>query len=166
MNKINNPYLTFPIQRPFFTIIVSVIITAFLGIGTLWLNIDDDFVKMFPDNIQSKVVWDEIQEEFGSTEQLVIAFGHKNQTIITDKKAFATLKQFIKKLNELNDLIDYAISINNFSILDQENKYQSFSEYNEIQINNFMNQDRSYISIYIAPKVGENNAKLVKEVKI
>ena len=166
MNKINNPYLTFPINKPFTTIIVSIIVTALISVGVLWIKIDDDFVKMFPDDIKSKVIWDEIQEEFGSTEQLVVAFGDRKQTIENDQEAFSKLNYFIKHLNKLNHLVDYVVSINNFSISGYDNDYQVFSDYSENQIDYFMNDDRSYIATYIVPKVGINNARLVKEVNL
>ena len=51
----------------------------------------DDFVKMFPDDIPSKMIWDEIQKEFGSTEHLVIAFGNKDKSILLNNKT----KKFI-----------------------------------------------------------------------
>ena len=111
MNKLNNPYLTFPVEKPLLCIAFTVIITLIIGIGSYWIKIDDDFVKMFPKNIKSKIIWDEIQSEFGSSEKLVIAFGNKKQSItnyndafVDDEEAYAKLKHLIIELNELSDL--------------------------------------------------------------
>ena len=172
MNKLNNPYLTFPVEKPLLCIAFTVIITLIIGIGSYWIKIDDDFVKMFPKNIKSKIIWDEIQSEFGSSEKLVIAFGNKKQSItnyndafVDDEEAYAKLKHLIIELNELSDLIDYVLSINNFNYKDDDIDYNSFSDHSQNQRDNFMNQTESYVSIYISPKVGINNTSLVNEVK-
>ena len=172
MNKLNNPYLTFPVEKPLLCIAFTVIITLIIGIGSYWIKIDDDFVKMFPKNIKSKIIWDEIQSEFGSSEKLVIAFGNKKQSItnyndafVDDEEAYAKLKHLIIELNELSDLIDYVLSINNFNYKDDDIDYNSFSDHSQNQRDNFMNQTESYVSVYISPKVGINNTILVNEVK-
>ncbi len=172
MNKLNNPYLTFPVEKPLLCIAFTVIITLIIGIGSYWIKIDDDFVKMFPKNIKSKIIWDEIQSEFGSSEKLVIAFGNKKQSItnyndafVDDEEAYAKLKHLIIELNELSDLIDYVLSINNFNYKDDDIDYNSFSDHSQNQRDNFMNQTESYVSVYISPKVGINNTSLVNEVK-
>ena len=172
MNKLHNLYLTFPVEKPLSCIAFSVIITLIIGIGSYWIKIDDDFVKMFPKNIKSKIIWDEIQSEFGSSEKLVIAFGNKKQSItdyndafVDDEEAYAKLTHLIIELNKLSDLIDYVLSINNFSYKDDNIDYNSFSDHSQNQRNNFMNQTESFVSVYISPKVGINNTSLVNEVK-
>ena len=133
MNKLNNPYLTFPVEKPLLCIAFTVIITLIIGIGSYWIKIDDDFVKMFPKNIKSKIIWDEIQSEFGSSEKLVIAFGNKKQSItnyndafVDDEEAYAKLKHLIivfglNSLCELkiNSLFPKGTLNNNFPFLDK-----------------------------------------------
>ena len=114
MNKTNNPYLRFPLEKPLLTIVVSLIIVGFLSLGISWIKIDDDFVKMFPDNIKSKIIWDEIQEDFGSTERLVVAFGRTDNSILDDRESHSKLKDFTDELKKI-DLINYVTSINNFA---------------------------------------------------
>ena len=36
---------------------------------------DDDMMKMLPKNLESRISWDEVQQEFGSTEIIFVAFG-------------------------------------------------------------------------------------------
>ena len=164
MNKTNNPYLRLPLEKPLLTIVVSLIIVGFLSLGISWIKIDDDFVKMFPDNIKSKIIWDEIQKDFGSTERLVVAFGRINQSLLDDERSHSKLKDFTDKLEKI-DLVDYTTSINSFAIED-DNIPVKFSDYNQKKIDSFMNQDRSYVSIYITPKININNADLVSKVKV
>ena len=72
--KLINSTLNFPVQ----TLCISLILTILLSIGLKWSIIDDDFVKLLPQNIPSKIIWDEIQDDFGASETMVIAFGNKN----------------------------------------------------------------------------------------
>ena len=65
-----------PLKKPHLTVLFSILVTLILSIGSIWILVDDDFVKMFPDNIKSKKVWDDIQNEFGSTEYLTVALSH------------------------------------------------------------------------------------------
>ena len=46
-----------------------------------WFTIDDDFLKLLPQNIPSKIIWDELQEDFGASEIMLIAFGNKDISI-------------------------------------------------------------------------------------
>ena len=56
-----------PLKKPYLTIFLSIFFTLILSLGGIWILIDDDFVKMFPDDIPSKKIWDEIQNEFGTS---------------------------------------------------------------------------------------------------
>ena len=49
----------------------------------------DDLVKTFPQNMPSKIIWDDIQEEFGQTEFVFVAFGNPGNNILEDKWAIA-----------------------------------------------------------------------------
>ena len=51
MNSLTRLYTTYPIDRPVLTIIIVLMISAFLALGSKWIFIDDDFVKMFPEQI-------------------------------------------------------------------------------------------------------------------
>ena len=167
MNKIKTQYLRLPLDRPYLTLFLSFIVVFFLAIGISWIRIDDDFVKMFPDDIKSKAVWDQVQEEFGSTEHLVVAFGYKDKNLLNDKKAYKNLSSLVKEFEEVDHLIDKVLSINNtFSIgADTDKEKKSLLDYKIYDRRHFMNEEENYISIYIVPKVGVNNADLVKEVK-
>ena len=57
------------------TIVLSVIATIMMGSGIRFLILDDDMMKMLPKNLESRISWDEVQNEFGSTEIIFVAFG-------------------------------------------------------------------------------------------
>ena len=71
------------LDRPIRVIILSVIATIIMGFGLQFFVVDDDVMKMLPKNLESRLSWDALQDEFGSTEMIFIAFGHKNKTIFT-----------------------------------------------------------------------------------
>ena len=71
--------------------------------GLQFLVIDDDMMKMLPKNIESRVIWDSIQKDFGSTEIIYIAFGNKSKEIYT-QDAFATLWDIANALNNIKSV--------------------------------------------------------------
>ena len=52
-----------------------------MGYGLRFLVMDDDMMKMLPKNLESRISWDEVQNEFGSTEIIFIAFGRKDSSV-------------------------------------------------------------------------------------
>ena len=165
MNSLTRLYTTYPIDRPVLTIIIVLMISAFLALGSKWIFIDDDFVKMFPEQIPSKQIWDEIQNEFGSTEYLIAAIEHDN--ILNDSKFYNRISSFSNKLYQATDsngnqLVNRVLSITELDIFSDQKK-EKFSEYDEIIKNRFIKDD--FISIAIVPQNNINNAELVSEVK-
>lgn len=89
MNKIKN-YSDHPIRRwfiyqsinhPVRSIVVSLFATIVMASGLTFLVIDDDMMKMLPKNLESRKAWDSLQDEFGSTEVIFVAFGEKGRSI-------------------------------------------------------------------------------------
>tara|TARA_A200000159_G_C7332767_1_gene343718 strand:+ start:582 stop:2765 length:2184 start_codon:yes stop_codon:yes gene_type:complete len=77
-----------------------------------FIVIDDDMLAMLPNNMSSKLSWDAVQDEFGSTESIFIAFGNKDKTIF-NKSTFSDLWKLtnelesqpeIKKVTSLSNL--------------------------------------------------------------
>ena len=79
-----NQTINFPIR----TIFISLVLTAFMGLGLQWFEIDDDFVKLLPQDIPSKIIWDDIQEDFGASEIMMIAFGSKDISIFSEETMY------------------------------------------------------------------------------
>ena len=91
------------LHHPKKTIFCSLLITMILMSGLQFLVIDDDMMKMLPKNIESRVIWDSIQKDFGSTEIIYIAFGNKSKEIYT-QDAFATLWDIANALNNIKSV--------------------------------------------------------------
>ena len=161
-NSIKKLYLNLPLRKPVLTILISTFFTLFLSMGILWIHIDDDFVKMFPDEIPSKLTWDNIQEDFGATDYLVVAFGYNNQSILNDNKAYQKLVDVVDEFVKLKKLVSQVISItDDLFFMDSAN---NLSDYKIDYRKRFMHNS-NYASIYVVPKVGINNAELVNEVQ-
>ena len=160
-----------PLKRPYLTISLSVLFTLILSLGTIWILIDDDFVKMFPDNIESKKVWDDIQDEFGATEYLTVALSHPG--ILSDTLTHNNIVSYISDIEKIKNqkgdlLVERVLSITNFDFSNKSNKKQIIQDYNQNLIDRFvhvLNKDSIFLSIYIAPKKNVNNSKLVENVK-
>ena len=77
--KIKNYLINQSTNHSLETFVISLLLTLFVFWGFKNFKVDDDLVKTFPQNMPSKIIWDDIQEEFGQTEFIFVAFG-KNYT--------------------------------------------------------------------------------------
>ena len=75
MSEIQSKYSSHPLRKwfiiqsldyPWRTIIISLMATILLGSGIRFFLIDDDMMKILPKELDSRISWDVIQEEFGS----------------------------------------------------------------------------------------------------
>lgn len=70
-----------PKQSVALAVVMSLIITS----GVRFIHIEDDLMKMLPQDIPSRIVWNEIEEQFGSTEPIFISIGQRGESIFTPK---------------------------------------------------------------------------------
>ena len=110
------------------TIIVSLIATLIMASGMQFFVIDDDMMKMLPKNLESRIAWDKVQEEFGSTEIIFISFGEKGKSIFSPD-AFEVLWDVSMELEALNE-IEEAQSISTTTRIDN---YDGFMEIDDLQ---------------------------------
>ena len=104
-----------------------------------FIVVDDDMLAMLPNNMSSKLSWDAVQDEFGSTESIFIAFGNKDKTIF-NKSSFSDLWKLtnelesrpeIKKITSLSNLP----KIENVDGFLEVHSLQPSEELDDIQIN-------------------------------
>ena len=60
---------------------ILLIMTFIFAFGIKWFHIDDDMMKMLPEDIESRVSWEEIQNEFGNVDLMFVTLGEENKTI-------------------------------------------------------------------------------------
>ena len=73
------------LEHPKRTIALAMFFTLILASGLRFFTIDDNMLKMMPEDLESRISWDNIQDEFGSTEVIFIAFGHEGKNIFYPK---------------------------------------------------------------------------------
>ncbi|MFL2989782.1 MAG: RND family transporter [Candidatus Neomarinimicrobiota bacterium] len=104
-----------------------------------FIVVDDDMLAMLPNNMSSKLSWDAVQDEFGSTESIFIAFGNKDKTIF-NKSTFSDLWKLtnelesqpeIKKVTSLSNLP----KIENVDDFLEVHSLQPSEELDDLQIN-------------------------------
>ena len=97
------------INAPYKIIALSLLLSVFIGSGLRWFHIDDDFFKMFPKDLDSRILWEDMVDEFGDSEFLFIAFGKEGQDIynvdVIDK--VTQLTRDIEKIS----IVDKVISL-------------------------------------------------------
>ena len=145
MNKIVSKYSDHPIRswiisqslnRPKRTLLSSLIFTLILASGLRFFIIDDDMLKMMPEDLPSRVSWDNIQEEFGSTEVIFIAFGHEGRDVFTPK-ALAQMWDLSEAL-EASTWVDKVTSVSTSTRMDS---YDGFMEIDDLQLNRDLSTD-------------------------
>ena len=124
--------LDFPVR----TIIFSLLITLFTASGARFFIIDDDMLKILPKDLDSRVSWDLIQDEFGSTEVIFVAFGKEGKSIF-NPGAMATLWDLTKALEGTNQ-VEEVISISSATRMDNND---GFMEIDDLQPERNLNQE-------------------------
>ena len=137
MSEIQSRYSSHPLRKwfitqsldyPWRTIIISLIATIFLGSGIRFFIIDDDMMKILPKELDSRISWDVIQEEFGSTEVIFIAFGKQGKSIFTPD-ALATLWDIAVQLEATNEVEE----ITSISTATRMDNLDGFMEIDDLQ---------------------------------
>ena len=105
MNKIINKSITSPIQ----VAIISILLTIFLASGVRWFIIDDDFFKMFPKDLESRLLWEDMTSEFGDSEFLFIAFG-QDENEIYNIETINKVRALTDELEKIS-IVDKVISL-------------------------------------------------------
>ena len=60
LNKIKQIFILQAIEHSLRTLIFSLGLTAFICFGFQYFYLEDDLMKTFPQNLKSKVIWNEI----------------------------------------------------------------------------------------------------------
>ena len=157
------------LNHPHFNIILTIGLTLTVGSGISFLTIDDDMMAMLPKDLDSRISWDAVQDEFGSTEVVFIAFGKKGRSIL-NSESFAALWDVTAELQE-RSVIDEVTCITTMSRIDSDDGFMLISdlqprrELNMLEIeriDHYLNQnpsirkrvlsrDKEYFNIMVQP---------------
>ena len=158
-SKIKNNLINQSLNSPIRTLIISILCTLFIFLGFKNFKVDDDLVKTFPQNMESKLIWDDIQEEFGQTEFIFVAFGKPGYNILNDKWAIAQSQFFTDAiLSEISDKVDKVISLSTYNKIDGNNDFLDIGLLqDEDFIKNFSNDEITLKSLdYIRTYLSDN----------
>ena len=110
------------------TVFLSVIATILMGSGIRFLVMDDDMMKMLPKNLDSRISWEEVQNEFGSTEIIFVAFGSKDSSAYN-----AHVLGNLWQLSENLELLESVSEVTNVSSSTKIEQYDGFMEIDDLQ---------------------------------
>ncbi|MCS5653367.1 MAG: MMPL family transporter, partial [Candidatus Marinimicrobia bacterium] len=105
---------------------MPVLFTLSMGLGINYLVIDDDMMAMLPETLDSRISWDAVQDEFGSTEVIFIAFGNKGKTVYSSE-TFSLLWDLTKALENVNQ-VEEVSCITTISRIDSEDGFMEISD--------------------------------------
>ena len=114
------------LANPKKAIALPVLFTLFMGLGINYLVLDDDMMAMLPETLDSRMSWDAVQDEFGSTEVIFIAFGNKGKTVYSSE-SFALLWDLTKALENVNQ-VEKVSCITTISKIDSEDGFMEISD--------------------------------------
>ena len=77
--KINKILIHACITYPKLVISTSLFITLLIISGSPYVQQDDNMINLLPEDIGSRQIFQEIQDEYGLTEYMYVAIGNKNQ---------------------------------------------------------------------------------------
>lgn len=124
------------LDHPKRTILISILATLIVASGISFFTIDDDMMKMMPKSLESRISWEEVQDEFGSTEVIFIAFGNEGQSIF-HPNALAALWNLSEELEATLD-VDEVTCISTSTRMDS---YDGFMEIDDLQPDRDLTQD-------------------------
>ena len=133
------------IKRPIPTIVISIAFTILISMGIQFIVVDDDMMKMLPSNIESKKSWDDIQNDFGSTEIIFVAFGQKDSSVYKSK-IMSDLWMLTDRLGQS----PYIEKISNISTATAINQVDGFIDIDDLQpTKNISSQQLENIKVYL-----------------
>ncbi|NOZ03006.1 MAG: RND family transporter [FCB group bacterium] len=121
-----NWFLRQALESPKRSILIGILGTLVMAVGLRWFVIDDDMLKMLPEDIESRIAWDSVREEFGSTEVIFLAFGKEGAPVF-NKENLAVLWDVSRALEDLPE-VDEIFSISSMVRMDNEDGFLEVSD--------------------------------------
>ena len=165
------------------TLLITLLITAFLASGAQFIFMDDDIMNMLPKETPSRKIWDSIVDEFKYSDFLFIAFGNKNKNVLTNEN-ISLMWDLSEKLNDVPE-VDEIITLTTMQRINgdkgfleisdlipkknlNQNDFKSLSKYineNSIIKSRLLSKNNDFINIIIRPKINTNFPKLVLNIQ-
>jgi uncharacterized protein len=125
-NKMKQWFINQSINHPKRSIFISVVLTLLVASGLRFVEMEDDMLKLLPDDIESTITWDAVQEEFGNTNLMFVAYGRRDQSVY-NADILSTLFDFSQALEDLPQ-VDEVISIATLNRMDSDDGFMEISD--------------------------------------
>ena len=104
---LNKLLISKAVNSPILVLSISLFITFIISSGSIYVKQDDDMVNLLPEDIGSRQIFDEIQDDYGITEYMYVAIGNKGNNIFNTKDltVISELSNKFNNLNIVNDVI-------------------------------------------------------------
>ena len=121
-------YISQSVNHPKRSILIAIVLTLLMASGIQHFVVEDDFMKMLPQDIPSMLTWNELKDEFGSTDLMFMGFGVRGVDAL-NPKTLAALWDVSRELEEL-EMVDEIMSI---STMDKMESIDGFLEVSSLQ---------------------------------
>ena len=124
------------------------IATLFMASGLRFFYIEEDMMKLLPENMESRKTWDTIKDEFGNTEMIYIAFGNKGQSVFNER-LIADLWDLTKALEAIPEIeeVNNLINMNKLQSEDGNLEVEDLVQYRDLNADQ-ISEIRSYLDQY------------------
>jgi len=170
------------LSHPVRSVILSVVLTLLMGLGIPYVSIDDDLMRLIPDNIESRVLWEHIEEEFGSTDFMYAALGSGASSALTPEtvEKLRVISGELEDLPEVEEVISMAtmkkiVSEDGFMVVSDlvpdgalsEQDMAEIGDYlrsNELSSRRSLSRDGRYINIMVRPATSVSQSRFATAV--
>ena len=102
-------------ERPKILVLATIAASLFLASGIRFILFEDDILNMLPTDMPSRVIWEEVEEQFGATEPLLVSLGGEGTLFTPERLA---LIWDITRMLEDDPLVDEVMSLATMNRID------------------------------------------------
>ncbi|UCH11555.1 MAG: MMPL family transporter, partial [Fidelibacterota bacterium] len=157
--------------------------SVILASGIRFLHIEDDVMKMLPQDIPSRVIWKEIEDQFGSIEPTLVSVGREGQSIYTREtlgKIWDVTRAFeaLPLVDEVRGLasMDKIESVDGFMQVDELMPVRDISPEEIAALKRYLDRnpdirrtmvspDADYTRIMVLPVSGVSDKRLASDIE-
>ncbi len=100
----------FPIHRPITAIVTVLSASILMVLGVRFIHVDDNILNLVPEDIPERQAWEKMEDLFGTSEFIYVAFGHPGQDILnpTALRDLWTLTMALDTLAQVDEVTSLA----------------------------------------------------------
>jgi len=144
-HKIKNWAIIQSLDHPKRVIIISVLSMIIMTFGLRWLVLEDDMMKILPQDMESVETWNTIKDEFGSTDMMFIAFGNRGESVY-NAETFKKLWDITEAIEAIPE-VDEVITISTTNRLDAEDGFLDVGDMQPYR--DLTNEELADIKLYL-----------------